>query len=101
MPAKDTLERLRAVWSEILNAPDVGDDDHFIELGGDSIAAVMCVSHILAEFNVEIPASMMLLEHMTLSSLARAIESTLEAESTLNETAGRVTLPLDPTHPRL
>jgi surfactin family lipopeptide synthetase A len=85
MPIDDTLARLRAIWSEILHTEDVDDDDHFLELGGDSIAAVMCVSHIQAEFDVEVPVAMLFHEEMTLALLASAIESAPEVESTPDE----------------
>ena len=86
MSNDDTLSRLRAIWSEILHERDVADDDHFIELGGDSIAAVMCVSHIQAEFDVEVPTSMLFLEDTTLASLASAIDSAADMDSMPNET---------------
>jgi len=85
MPNDDTLTRLRIIWSDILHTQDVRDNDHFLELGGDSIAAVVCVSHIQAEFDVEVPVGMLFLEEMTLASLASAIESAPEVDLTPND----------------
>lgn len=70
-----TLARLRAIWVELLDGTDVGDGDHFVELGGDSIAAALCVMRIAAEFGVEIPVVTLFLDETTLRTLARVVDA--------------------------
>ena len=82
MAIEPTTTRLRAIWAEVLNVPAIRDEDHFLELGGDSIAAVLCAARIEEEFNVEVPVAMLFIEETTLGSLAEAIHATAQGEST-------------------
>ncbi|MFC4565272.1 amino acid adenylation domain-containing protein [Nocardiopsis mangrovi] len=47
-PAADAGERLRGVFAEVLKVPEVGPDDGFFELGGDSIASIRMVGRARA-----------------------------------------------------
>lgn len=46
-PENETESQLVSVWSRILNIPvdQIGSNDSFLGLGGDSIAAITCSSH--------------------------------------------------------
>ena len=44
--AAPTEEAIGAVWSEVLGVPDVGRNDDFFRLGGDSLTAVLAVDKI-------------------------------------------------------
>ncbi|MFC1419296.1 phosphopantetheine-binding protein [Streptacidiphilus cavernicola] len=39
-PATDLERGLAAIWAEVLDVPEVGVEDDFVDLGGDSFAAV-------------------------------------------------------------
>ncbi|MFF7591974.1 amino acid adenylation domain-containing protein, partial [Kitasatospora purpeofusca] len=55
-PRTPAEERLAAVWSEVLGLPEVGVEDSFFDLGGDSIRAVRLVGALRAAgFDVSIP----------------------------------------------
>ncbi|MCQ9178698.1 hypothetical protein KMT30_06570 [Streptomyces sp. IBSBF 2953] len=66
-PDPDRLERLRLVWRELLGR-DVGDEDNFFDLGGDSILALHLVNHARAR-GVQIRVRD-LFAHQTLRALA-------------------------------
>ena len=46
MSPDDRVTRLRALWAEVLNVKTVPDGSHFLELGGDSIAATLCLNAV-------------------------------------------------------
>jgi acyl carrier protein len=47
---------LAAIWATILKRETVGVEDHFLELGGDSLSAVQVVLEMHKQFGIEIPA---------------------------------------------
>lgn len=53
--ATDTERRLAAIWSEVLEFPNLPPDADFFDLGGDSLAAVTLFLRIAEEFDVELP----------------------------------------------
>ena len=74
MTHDDITARLRHIWADVLNLTTIEDHDHFLELGGDSIAATLCVSAVARDFNVELPLATLFLADMTLVELAAFIE---------------------------
>jgi acyl carrier protein len=66
--------RLIELWACTLQVPEVGVDDDFFELGGDSLLAAELQLALDNEFGVEIPASL-LYRSATVAMLAEAIES--------------------------
>jgi nonribosomal peptide synthetase DhbF len=48
------VERLIAIWRELLDTPAVGPDDDFYDLGGYSIFVLRMSSRAAGEFGVEI-----------------------------------------------
>lgn len=52
-----TEEKLVEIWKEILSITDIGVDESFFELGGNSLQATTIFSRIYKEFNVSIPLS--------------------------------------------
>ncbi|GAA0613066.1 non-ribosomal peptide synthase/polyketide synthase [Streptomyces crystallinus] len=72
-------ERLvAAAWADVLDAAEIGADDDFFALGGDSILAVRVVSRLRTAFGADI-SPRMLFTHATLSALAAALGDPREA----------------------
>lgn len=69
--------QLRSIWSEVLNALVVTDADNFVELGGDSIAATICLNRVQAAFSVEVSVTSLLFEDATFASLVEEIRQTM------------------------
>jgi hypothetical protein len=54
-PPRDELERwLADVWASVLDLDDVGIDDRFLALGGNSLGAMSIASQVLTRWGVEL-----------------------------------------------
>ncbi|MCU0287246.1 MAG: SDR family NAD(P)-dependent oxidoreductase, partial [Acidobacteria bacterium] len=53
-PATEAEQKLATIWQELLGIGQVGRNDDFFELGGDSLKATLMVSKIKQLFNVNI-----------------------------------------------
>ena len=62
-----------AVWAQVLGRTAVGPDDDFVELGGDSLLAVLLVSDVGDVFGVELPESAPFEEAPTVAAMAALI----------------------------
>lgn len=73
-PARtDAQARILAVWCELLSRDDVGVDDDFFDLGGQSLAAAQVVARVNDAFTVDLPVTAVF-EHPTVAELAVAVE---------------------------
>lgn len=66
---KSPLERMHAVWTEVLGAMEFQPDDDFFDIGGTSLSAIELVARIRAEFGTSISIAQ-LLDTPSLSGLA-------------------------------
>jgi acyl carrier protein len=71
---------LRAIWSKVLGRTDVGLEDDFYNLGGDSIQLMQVGARVKDETNIAIPFKI-LLEHRTLLGLSRQVRQLLLSEA--------------------
>ena len=53
-PTNETEKKLAAIWQEVLGVEKIGINDNFFELGGHSLKAVLLLSRIHKEMNVEV-----------------------------------------------
>ncbi|TVP58516.1 MAG: hypothetical protein EA351_03515 [Gemmatimonadales bacterium] len=68
------LQRLiAAIWSEVLEQPEVGLDDNFFDLGGHSLLTVRVHSKLSSELDVRVSITD-LFRHPTVRSLAAHLE---------------------------
>jgi amino acid adenylation domain-containing protein len=51
-PRTETERRLAAIWSEVLDQPEVGINDNFFALGGHSLLAMRVMSRVRDDFGV-------------------------------------------------
>jgi acyl carrier protein len=71
---RDALEEsLAAIWADVLNLDQVGVEDDFSDLGGDSFDATVVQMAIENEIRVRVPLSV-LVETSNVAALAREIK---------------------------
>jgi acyl carrier protein len=87
-PAGGDLERetaiendVRTLWMQVLEIDEMGHEDTFLDLGGESVAATLCTSQIKARFGVSVPISLLLDGRTTVASLAARIREAAAAST--------------------
>jgi acyl transferase domain-containing protein/NADP-dependent 3-hydroxy acid dehydrogenase YdfG/acyl carrier protein len=90
-PSNEIEETIVKIWGQILGIGKIGINDHFNELGGNSLLIVQSLSNISQAFEMEIPVSAFK-DNETVKSLAEYIMSVLiediddtELDELLNE----------------
>ena len=78
MSPDDRVTRLRALWTEVLNVKAVPDDSHFLELGGDSIAATLCLNAVADEFDIVLPMAVLLEDNVSFGVFAATVHEALQ-----------------------
>ncbi|WP_345017459.1 amino acid adenylation domain-containing protein, partial [Streptomyces shaanxiensis] len=79
-PRTPVEERLAAVWADVLDLEEVGVEDSFFEVGGDSIRAVRLVGGLRAAgYDVEVRE---IFEHRTIAALAVLVDGRSAASAT-------------------
>nr|WP_223759268.1 non-ribosomal peptide synthase/polyketide synthase [Myxococcus sp. RHSTA-1-4] len=78
-PRSDIEQRLVELWRERLGVTEIGPDDNFLELGGNSLMAAQLLTRLREAFRVQLPLSD-LFEAPTVASLAERIALRLQAE---------------------
>ena len=63
---------LEAIWADVLGVEQVGIDDPFLYLGGDSLKAMDIIFRVAERFDVDVPVSMML-GPVTIADMAKGI----------------------------
>jgi acyl carrier protein len=79
-----TCESLRAIWCELLNLEQVGDNESFFALGGRSMDAIRLVNRIQSIFGLEI-----------------TVRTVFEAQTVFQLSEALQELPSAPARPRL
>jgi hypothetical protein len=76
-PPRDELERgLADLWASVLDLDAVGIDDQFLDLGGDSLAAMHIASRVLATWTLDLSLAT-ILEAATVAQMAAAARDRL------------------------
>src|SRR5439155_26639196 len=68
----NTTAQLTRIWQELLGVDPVGIDQHYFDLGGDSILAVQLFAHSQKVFQVKLPVAT-LFEAPTIEEPARIL----------------------------
>ncbi|MEU8922543.1 amino acid adenylation domain-containing protein [Kitasatospora sp. NPDC048545] len=78
-PPRTPAEQLiAAVWADVLGVPEVGADDNFFHLGGDSLTAVRVVGRVFDVFGMVSPYT--IFDAPTLAEFAAAVSSATGGE---------------------
>lgn len=84
------IERLIAsIWCDILNIPTANPSASFSELGGDSIAAGLCLNRLRRTINHDVSPSALLADGMTCRRLAIAISESARTKGSISIAAER------------
>ncbi|MFB2877606.1 non-ribosomal peptide synthetase [Floridanema aerugineum] len=84
LPPRNDVEReLAEIWQKVLGVPQVGIQDDFFELGGNSFTAVSIFGQIESKFGKQLPLGS-LFERSTIESLAEVIQETTSQLETNN-----------------
>jgi acyl carrier protein len=68
-----TEDRLMALWRQVLQVSDIGSDDNFFDVGGNSLIAVALINEVRSTFNVDLPL-ISLFQAPTVSRMAQRVE---------------------------
>lgn len=82
-PENEVQRRLISIWEKILGVPNIGIDDNFIKLGGNSLNVISLVSGISNEFQIRLPLGVVF-KNTTVRKLAQVLSEQMnerEAES--------------------
>ena len=83
-PSGDLETQLVALFAEVLSVPDVGAEDNYFDLGGNSLLAVRLFGEIQRRFGVRLPLAT-LLTAGTPRALGRAIQNEVPVDECLIE----------------
>jgi len=75
-PRTDTEQAVAAIWAELLGVPNVGIDDDFFDLGGQSLVAIKVVTRLSDAFAIDLPLRN-LFERPTVAGLSEIIDGLL------------------------
>ncbi|NUS62643.1 MAG: amino acid adenylation domain-containing protein, partial [Saccharothrix sp.] len=78
-PRTETEEAIAAIWAEVLDVGEIGVDDSFFALGGDSIRSLHITSRTKAAFGVDLSPRDVLTAR-TVSALAELVEELVLAD---------------------
>jgi NAD(P)-dependent dehydrogenase (short-subunit alcohol dehydrogenase family)/acyl carrier protein len=71
-PADDLESEVAAVWAEMLGIAQIGRDDHFLDLGGNSLLAVDLMARLRSRFGVDLHVDA-IFESPTVGALTRLL----------------------------
>jgi len=91
-PRNPVEEGLAEIWAEVLRRDAVGAQDHFFEVGGQSLLATQITSRIRERFAVEVPVRT-LFQHPVLEDLARAVEVAMLSDHGMPEAPPMESIP--------
>lgn len=78
-PSTSVEQEIADTWAELLGVEEVGADDDFYELGGDSLVAVEAVVRLAPVLDphaaLVVPIELVFLEHGTPATVASALEA--------------------------
>ena len=73
-PRNDAEEKIAAIWQAILGLDQVGVNDNFFDLGGNSLIGLKVISRLKAEFPGADVSPVTLFEGPTVGALARLLQ---------------------------
>ncbi|WP_244237085.1 non-ribosomal peptide synthetase [Corallococcus llansteffanensis] len=88
VPVGEIQRRVMEIWRERLGVVEVGPDDDFLELGGNSLMAAQMLTRLRETFSVQLPLSA-LFDAPTVTGISKRIEAMLQTSRPLEDVAGQ------------
>lgn len=79
-PRNQTEQTIAQIWQQILGIEQIGIQDDFFELGGDSLIAVQVISKLRETLEIELPLET-LLNYGTIAKLFELIQATTSSQN--------------------
>ncbi|MEC0128815.1 non-ribosomal peptide synthetase [Paenibacillus pabuli] len=73
-PVTEMQIKIHTIWLEIMKLGNVGIHDHFLTVGGNSLAATVITARLQEELGSKVPLSL-LFRHPTIAELAQVLEA--------------------------
>ena len=70
-----------SIWADVLQLNGFSVHDSFLDLGGDSLSAMLCITRIRSAFGVEFSIEDFFLDNATVSDFARTIDRSFKKSS--------------------
>jgi amino acid adenylation domain-containing protein len=90
-PRTEIEEAIAAIWAEALGIHEVGRNEKFFDLGGDSLSACLVILNIQQTCNVDLPLLIMF-HTPTVATLAEKLEEAFRRQADLRETLRQTNL---------
>jgi len=68
-----TEDVVRLIWQEALHSPITDTKQSFLDCGGDSLSAMLCISRLRARFGVELTIEDFLMDDSTIENLTISV----------------------------
>ncbi|MDJ0795566.1 MAG: thioester reductase domain-containing protein [Calothrix sp. MO_167.B12] len=81
-PHNEIEQKIAEIWQNLLGVSQIGIDDNFFDLGGNSLITTQFITQVLNTFDVELPQRS-LFESPTIAKLAELV-NTLQNENSIN-----------------
>ena len=69
-----TETKLIAIWCDVLRKELIQADDDFVDIGGDSLSAMLCIYRVQAEFGIDLDLEDFFFEPATVRGLAAIVD---------------------------
>nr|WP_154983063.1 non-ribosomal peptide synthetase [Paenibacillus xylanexedens] len=79
-PVTEMQIRIHRIWLEMMKLENAGIHDHFLAVGGNSLAATVITARLQEELGINVPLSL-LFRHPTIAELAQVLDDVPTAES--------------------
>jgi len=80
----DTEKRIAQIWQEVLQLEEVGINDNFFDLGGNSLLLIRVHKNLSKIFTTNLPITT-LFEHPTIATLAQHLEQDKRGKTTVKQ----------------
>ncbi|MEH7732671.1 amino acid adenylation domain-containing protein [Bacillus pumilus] len=97
-PTDQIEEALCEIWTDLLKVEPIGTNDHFFDLGGNSILAAKTLMRMQETLHVELPAST-LYEHPTIKKMNCLLQEQTPQTKQKLKSEGFLDGDIQPTHP--